>query len=625
MAIEQMAFEGSPIGNISAEFDYLMKDGDDEHLTSTSHIIEARLMLDDEEFGLLSGHLTPSPSPKGETTIDATFTMTRFPLSMANGFVPDQLIGLEGYAEGSLAIKGTTSHPMVDGEVYVEDAYLVSHPYGIRMRFDNDPVRIVKSKLLLENFGLYAYNEEPLNMKGEIDFSNLDRITMDLQMRARNMLLINARQEPKSIAFGKAFVNFFARLQGPLEALNMRGRLDVLGSTDMVYMLLDSPLSTDNRLDELVKFTDFTDSTKTVVTRPTPSGLNVDLTINVSTGSHVLCNLNTDQTNYIDLNGGGDLRMRYNSEGINLSGRYTLTSGEMKYSLPIIPLKTFTISDGSYVEFTGDPMNPRLNITAIEHTKAVVRDQNGGSRSVAFDCGVKITRTLNDMGLQFIIDAPEDQTISGDLTTMSVEERGKIAVTMLTTGMYLANGDTNGFSMNSALSAFLQGEINQIAGSALKTLDVQVGIDNTTDASGQMHTDYSFRFAKRFMNNRLRLQIGGKVTSGENAAMGQQQSFFDNVTMEYRLNQEATKNLKVFYKQNVYDWLEGYTGEYGVGFLWRRKLDKLFGKEERVEPRVTTNEERGRRTVVRESSEENGVTNDVDSSEEKGETKNDEK
>ena len=56
---------------------------------------------------------------------------------------------------------------------------------------------------------------------------------------------------------------------------------------------------------------------------------------------------------------------------------------------------------------------------------------------------------------------------------MSVEERGKIAVTMLTTGMYLADGNTSGFSMNSALSSFLQNEINQIAGSALKTLDLQ--------------------------------------------------------------------------------------------------------------------------------------------------------
>ena len=166
-------------------------------------------------------------------------------------------------------------------------------------------------------------------------------------MRARNFLLINSKQESKSVAFGKAFVNFFARLQGPLEEMKMRGRLDVLGNTDMTYILLDSPLSTDNRLNELVKFTDFNDSTQTVVTRPMPNGLDVDLNINVSQGAHIVCDLNVDQTNYIDLLGGGDLRMKYNSEGINLTGRYTLSNGEMKYSLPVIPLKTFTIKDGS--------------------------------------------------------------------------------------------------------------------------------------------------------------------------------------------------------------------------------------------------------------------------------------
>ena len=344
----------------------------------------------------------------------------------------------------------------------------------------------------------------------------------------------------------------------------------------MTYLLLDSPLSTDNRLDELVKFTDFSDSTQTVITRPVPSGLTVDLNIDVSQGAHFVCNLNPEQTNYVDLTGGGDLRMKYNSEGINLTGRYTLSNGEMKYSLPVIPLKTFTIKDGSFVEFTGDPMNPKLNITATERTKASVTDESGVGRNVAFDCGVVITKTLNDMGLKFIIEAPEDNGISGELNSMSDEERGKIAVTMLTTGMYLADGNTNGFSMNAALSSFLQSEINNITGSALKTLDVSVGIDNTTDASGSMHTDYSFKFAKRFLDNRLKIEIGGLVSSGDNNAMGQKQSFFDNVSMEYRLNQNATQNLKIFYKQNVYDWLEGYNSEYGVGFVWRRKLDNFW-------------------------------------------------
>ncbi len=563
MGVRQMTFEGSPVGNISTELVYLMKEDD-------THAVEARLMLDDEEFGMLSGIY------KSDGFIDAKFDMTRLPLSLINGFVPDQLIGLEGYGEGSVTIRGTAQHPEVNGEMFVDSAYLVSVPYGIRMRFDSDPVRIVGSKLLLENFGLYSSHNDLLNLMGSIDFSDTDRILMDMRMRAQNFLLIDSKQQARSVAWGKAFVNFMARLRGPLDELNMRGRLDVLGSTDMTYMLLDSPLSTDTRLDELVKFTDFSYPTTSVVTKPAPSGLNIDLNVSVSQGAHIVCDLNADESNYVDLLGGGDLRMKYNSEGIDLTGRYTLTSGEMKYSLPVIPLKTFHVKEGSYVEFTGDPMNPKLNITATERVKSNITTDMGSTRSVLFDCGVIITKTLNDMGLEFVIEAPEDQSISGELATMSKEERGKLAVGMLTTGMYLADGNTGAFSMNSALSSFLQSEINNIAGSALKTLDLSVGIDNTTDASGMMHTDYSFKFAKRFFNNRLKIEFGGKVSSGNSDAMGQNQSFFDNVTMEYRLNQDATKNLKLFYNQNVYDWLEGYTGEYGVGFVWRRKLNSLL-------------------------------------------------
>ena len=563
MGVRQMTFEGSPVGNISTELVYLMKEDD-------THAVEARLMLDDEEFGMLSGIY------KSDGFIDAKFDMTRLPLSLINGFVPDQLIGLEGYGEGSVTIRGTAQHPEVTGEMFVDSAYLVSVPYGIRMRFDCDPVRIVGSKLLLENFGLYSSHNDLLNLMGSIDFSDTDRILMDMRMRAQNFLLIDSKQQTRSVAWGKAFVNFMARLRGPLDELNMRGRLDVLGSTDMTYMLLDSPLSTDTRLDELVKFTDFSYPTTSVVTKPAPSGLNIDLNVSVSQGAHIVCDLNADESNYVDLLGGGDLRMKYNSEGIDLTGRYTLTSGEMKYSLPVIPLKTFHVKEGSYVEFTGDPMNPKLDITATERVKSNITTDMGSTRSVLFDCGVIITKTLNDMGLEFVIEAPEDQSISGELATMSKEERGKLAVGMLTTGMYLADGNTGAFSMNSALSSFLQSEINNIAGSALKTLDLSVGIDNTTDASGMMHTDYSFKFAKRFFNNRLKIEFGGKVSSGNSDAMGQNQSFFDNVTMEYRLNQDATKNLKLFYNQNVYDWLEGYTGEYGVGFVWRRKLNSLL-------------------------------------------------
>ena len=446
----------------------------------------------------------------------------------------------------------------------------MSVPYGVEMRVADDPVRIVGSNILFENFEVKDNNDTPLNISGYFDFSDFDRMKLDLRMRTRNFMIINAKENAKSEAFGKAFVNYYGTMRGPLDAISMRGRLDVLGSTDMTYILRDSPLTTDNRLDELVEFVNFNDTIQPVVTRPVLSGFNMDLTMSIDESARIKCDLNADHSNYIDLNGGGNLRMQYNSiDNLRLTGRYVLSNAEMKYSLPIIPLKTFTIEDGSYIEFRGDPMNPTLHITATESRKAAVEDESGGTRSVDFECGVVITQTLNDMGLEFIISATDDMSIASQLAAMTKEERAKVAVTMLTTGMYLADGNTSGFTMNGALSSFLQSEINNITGNALRTLDLSVGVDNATDASGAMHTDYSFKFAKRFWNNRLRVVLGGKVSTGSES---QNQSFFTDVAMEYRLSPTSNKYLKVFYNRNSYDWLEGEIGEYGAGFLWRRKL-----------------------------------------------------
>ena len=158
---------------------------------------------------------------------------------------------------------------------------------------------------------------------------------------------------------------------------------------------------------------------------------------------------------------------------------------------------------------------------------------------------------------------------------MGVEQRGKLAVSMLTTGMYLADGNTKAFSMNSALSSFLSSEINNLTGNALRTLDLSFGMDNTTDAAGQSHTNYSFKFAKRFLNNRLKVAIGGMVTSGAEMPGGRNKSFFDNVSMEYRIDDTANKYLNLFFENNSYDWLDGYTQKYGGGFIWRRSLQKF--------------------------------------------------
>lgn len=563
MTVKNLIYEHSPMGNVGTQLVYMpQSDG--------SHYVDAIFLKDDQEVGTLTG----TYQNEGDGYLEAQLDMNHFPLNYINGFVPDQLIGLQGTGEGTLSLKGKLNQLDVNGELFLDSTYLVSVPYGVSMRFADDPVTIEHSRVKFENFEMFANNDSPLNVQGYLDFSNMSDMYLDVRMRADNFELIDAKENPRSEAYGKAFINFRGILQGPLSQLRMGGKIDVLGSTDMAYVMRDAQLTSDTELDNLVQFTNFSDSVGDVISRPDITGLNMSLSVSVDEQARIMCYLTSDHSNYIDLIGGGTLHLSYDpTNDLQLRGRYTLSNGEMKYSLPVIPLRTFQIQDGSYIEFTGQPMQPTLNITATERVKtAVASSGSSQGRIVDFDCGVRLSKTFPDMGIEFIINAPEDVQMSNELNMKSDEERSKLAVSMLASGMYLDNNVGN-FAMNSALASFLQTEVNKITGSAFRSmgLDLTANMESTADATGSLHTDYTFKFSKRVLNNRLRISMGGRVSTGATTAEDNG-AYFDNFSLEYRLNQKETQYLKLYYEREAYDWLEGNISEFGAGFSWRRKL-----------------------------------------------------
>lgn len=319
--------------------------------------------------------------------------------------------------------------------------------------------------------------------------------------------------------------------------MNIRGNMNILGNSNFTYILQDSPLTVEDRpgrnsnLHQLQRY-DF--CTKKGSSSPlTRRYRHAD---DLTHRRGVQCRVNMDEkgSNYMYFEGGGDLSFQYTPEGnIILNGRYSLLSGEMKYQLPIIQLKTFHIQSGSYIQWNGNAMNPLMSIKATERIRSSVAQEGQASRMVNFDVGVNITNTLENLGFTFIIDAPDDGTMQNELASMSAEEKNKVAVTMLVTGMYLTEGSTLGGGGSSVMNSFLQDPISKVAGSALKTIDVNFGIEtNNGEETGQTSTDYNFQFAKRFWNNRIRVVIGGKVSTGNNVQ--QDESFIDNISLEYR-------------------------------------------------------------------------------------------
>lgn len=565
---EKFKYEGASVGDLKAVFDYAP-------MGEFVHDVKAELSHNDVEFAELAG----SYNGEAEGELDADLNLKDLPMSMLSAFVPDQMATFSGDIDGNLKVQGAMDKLLVNGSILPDSVRLISEPYAVNMLFANTPITFDNSRLRFNRLAMYGTGKNPLTLNGYVDFADFEEIMMSLSLYGQNFQLIDSKRTRKSIIFGEMYGDFLARVNGTMDDLSVRGMVNVLNNTDMTYVMTDTPLSIDYRLEDIVTFVDFNAPPDTSAVRDTRKfmGMDLNLQLNVEDGAEFHCEFSADRQSYVNVQGGGSMVMTYTPEGVlNLQGRYTINEGEMKYTLPVIPLKTFTLQNGSYIDFTGDPMNPMLNIAATERTKASVATEDGKSRSVTFDVGLKITNTLSNMGLEFTIAAPEDLTIQNELASMSLEEKNKLAVAMLATGMYLSGSNSSGFNAGNALNNFLQNEINNIAGQALSTaVDVNVGMEQSTRDDGSTKTDYSFKFSKRLFSDRLNIVIGGKVNADGNKTENESGAYIDDVSLEWRLDNGGTRYVRLFHEKNYDNLIEGELIENGAGVVLRKKLDRL--------------------------------------------------
>ncbi len=566
MLVKNMAYNGVRLGDIGLNGVYFPNaDG--------SHYVDGIVTLDEQEILLVNGKYHED---KGKGKMDGEASFQRVPFAFLNAFMPDGPFALSGYAWGDFTVSGYTENPVLNGELKTESLHIDADSYNVNLQIPDHTITVKNSRINLNRIEAYAAGKTPLVLDGNIDFSDLDRVQLDVNVRADDYQLINAPKRQGSLAYGKVFVNLGGRLWGTLSDLKMRGKLDVLGSTDVSCVLSDTPLTVDDQLSDIVTFVDFNDTIPAEVVDVKRQNIDMQMNINIAETAQIHCFLSDMGNDYIDLQGGGEMTLTYDMQNdMQLWGRYTIGKGTMRYSLMAIPLNDFQIAQGSYVEFQGNVMNPRLNINASERVRSTVTE-NSVPRNVAFDVGLAISRTLDDMGLEFTLEAPEDMSVQNQLTAMTQEERGRVAVTMLVTGMYVTDdAETNGgYNYANTLNAYLQSAINEIAGKALSTVDVNFGIQSGTSEAGTNTTDYSFSFAKRFWGNRISVIVGGKVSTGRDA-VNTGETIIDNVAIEYRLDKSASRYVNLFYDRNYESLLEGQVTKMGGGIVLRKKADRL--------------------------------------------------
>lgn len=569
LSINNLLYDNNDLGNISTALFY-------EPVDSTSHYINAQISHDGNLAFLLEGKYNTTDK---ESPIDANVKIQGFALPLLNPFIGKETATLTGFLDGDINVKGKPDKLKLRGSVTPDALFVYLPAVGEIFAVEAKPIRFEENKLFIDQIALRPIKQEKaLTLSGSFNLFAPEAMVANLKIKGDEITLLDSKPRKGQLLYGKIVVSPNISVKGKVTAPMITGRLDLLGGTNATYVYTQNKLRAKNNMAGVVVFTDFADSL--FVQKKNPSlqlstGANIALNLHIDPAVRLGVDLDANHQDYVSIQGGGDLRLNIPPfSQMNLIGNFDFSGGgEVRYEIPVVGRKNFNIDPKSSISWTGDVLNPSVNFKATNRVRADVVE-NGQSRKVDFDVLIFAKETEEGYDVAFGLEAPNDFSIQNQLTTMSEEERGKQAIALMVSGSFLA-GEATQASMQKILSNLAISELNNLTGKFLQGTDFNIGMDlHDGSENGSVYTDYSYSFSRRFFNDRIRVVFGGRVAAG-NLPANYEQTFIDNVTLEYRLDKAGNKYVTLFHKRNNDNLFEGLVSETGVSYLFRRKLFSL--------------------------------------------------
>ena len=214
------------------------------------------------------------------------FKMIRFPLAVANPFLPPGTARLHGMLNGEMDITGDMSNPVFNGFIDFDSTSVDITMLGTPLKFSEEPIPVENNIARFDNFTLTALNNNPLKINGTVAFESLSDPHLDLALKARNMQIVGAQKTRKSQVYGKAFIDLDAKARGSMQLLDIDAALELLPGSNVTYVMLDAISNITSRSNQdMVKFVNFNDTAAVIeadtVARPSMM-MNLDARLTLS-------------------------------------------------------------------------------------------------------------------------------------------------------------------------------------------------------------------------------------------------------------------------------------------------------------------------------------------------------
>ncbi|WP_109699503.1 translocation/assembly module TamB domain-containing protein [Chitinophaga deserti] len=542
--------------------------------------------------------------------VSASTDLNNTSISLLNKYLGDYVSDLTGTATGHLEVTGTTDKPSFRGSVKVQNIGMKVNYLGTYYKIPLLHVHHMDDNLIeMKPFTLIDKFNNTAVVNGFIQHQNFYDMNFEFDVQSGKFLFLDTGPADNELYYGTVLSQGRVYFTGPLDNLELRVLARPLKGTHFYLPLSDSK---DIGKHEYIKFRQY----GKVVEEPKKKSdikLNVKMDIAANPDAQIDVILNASTNDVISANGTGNLAINVNLEGdFTMYGNYTINSGTYNFSFQRLASWKFDIDKNSTITWNGDPGEAIVNITAkytlpkvsLYNLSTAAQLGSGANvsasgdklnRAERVDILLYLRQSLTQPNITYEITLPDvgslayESGIGSRLKEINSNQNQALYQIsyLLATGQFQppdgsANVAITGKnSVGQALSAQASAILNNFSNTFLKNAGIGFNVNytaynfNNSESSSFDRNLVSTGITKSFLNNRIRLYVGGNYDWGRVSASSSTQNFAGDFRIEYLLTPDGRVRLNAFSKMDYDVLLLDNRMRSGIGMGYVRDFNRF--------------------------------------------------
>ncbi|TWJ04647.1 uncharacterized protein DUF490 [Mucilaginibacter frigoritolerans] len=611
--IHDFSFKGDTLGNIAIKVN-----------NETPNAISADIGISGKGNQVnLKGLYYTAPSG----TFDMNLDIVNLDMKSIEGFSFGSIRNSKGSINGQLKISGTTSAPVIRGDVNFNKVGFNVSMLNSYFTMPNESISFNNDGILFNDFTMVDSLGNKAIISGTVYTKTFTDFKFGLNIDAQNFRVINSTQADNKLYYGKLFIDTHITIRGNLNKPVVDANITVNDKTDLTIVLPEDDPGVEDRegVVEVIN-PNATNADSIFLAKQLDSlrksdvkGLDVSATIKINKAANFTIVIDPGNGDVVQLKGEAQLNGGIDPSGkTNLTGTYTVEQGSYNLSYATVKRK-FLFKKGSTITWTGDPTSAIVDLTAIYVANVppidLVSDQLGSTQNATqykqklpFNVALNLKNQLLKPKISFDIVLPDSSYSVGpdvistvnarlDQVRQDTNEMNKQVLGVLVLGHFIGdnplqsqggNTTVNGVLRNS-VSSLLSDQLNKLAGNLIGgvqlSFDLTSGADYSTGTE-QNRTDLNVGLSKQFLNDRVTVTVGSNFNlEGQNQPGQKTSDIAGNVSVNYKITKDGRYIVRA-YRRDEFIVIEGEVVETGVGFTFTydfNRFKEIFAKKSKAE------------------------------------------